>query len=271
MTGRKALLLAAPLLAGSLLFSPEVLRAADSAPVSPRVAPALDRTAGLVEGFLKELSDVECLEEVSQLKFSKSDKVEYQEKSEFDYVVLFQDTSGEPTLTESRLAKQRPRRAAKASMLITNGFSILLLIFHPHYSSSFEFTDEGDESVDGRECFKLHFRHIKGLRSTSVLMLRGREYPLDLEGTADIDESSGAVVRMTAALEYSMEDVGLRSLRTEVQYAPVNFQGVSHPYWLPSSAVIDVESPHQHWRNLHRFTSYHRFATSVDEKRGAPK
>jgi hypothetical protein len=102
-------------------------------------------------------------------------------------------------------------------------------------------------------------------------MLRGREYPLDLEGTAFIDRTSGAVVKINAALEYSMEDVGLRALRTEVQYAPVSFQGVSQPYWLPSSAVIDVESPRQHWRNLHRFTSYHRFTTSVNEKRSDAK
>jgi hypothetical protein len=270
MTDRKSALVVAMLLAGGVVLFPVALHAADATPSSVRLARVLDRTAGVVEGFLNELSGVECLEEVTQLKFAKSDKVQYQERSDFDYVVLFQDASGEPTLTESRLAKLQPRRAPKASMLITNGFSTLLLIFHPYYSSSFEFTDEGDATVDGRECVKLHFRHIKGLRSTSVLVLRGREYPLDLEGTADIDKSSGMVVQMRAALEYSMEDVGLRTLRTEVHYSPVYFQGVSQPYWLPSSAVIDVESPHQHWRNLHRFTSYHRFATSVEE-RGAAK
>jgi len=62
-----------------------------------------------------------------------------------------------------------------------------------------------------------------------------------------------------------MADVGLQSLQTEVLYAPVKFQGGTEAYWLPTSALIDVESVHQHWRNLHRFTAYHRFETSVKE------
>jgi len=48
----------------------------------------------------------------------------------------------------------------------------------------------------------------------------------------------------------------------------VNFPGVPDAYWLPTTATIDVESLHQHWRNLHQFTDYHRFETSVKEKIG---
>jgi len=65
-----------------------------------------------------------------------------------------------------------------------------------------------------------------------------------------------------------MEDVGLRSFQTEVEYAPISFQGAPQAYWLPAAATIDVESVHQHWRNEHRFTGYHRFETSVAEKMG---
>ena len=49
-------------------------------------------------------------------------------------------------------------------------------------------------------------------RSTAVLLLRGREYPLDLEGLAWFDPQSGALTKISAGLETSMEDVGLREL-----------------------------------------------------------
>jgi hypothetical protein len=245
------------------------LHTAEAAGASSRLDPLLDRTAAVVEASLVQLSDVACKETVSQTKFGKNGKVEYQEDSLFDYVVLFQSTSGEPLMVESRLAKEGPSKPKNIPLLITNGFSTLLLIFHPFYAGGFQFADLGEETVDGRVYIKVHFQHVKGLRSTTALLLSGREYPLDLQGTALVDKASGIILKINAALESPMEDVGLRSFQSEVQYAPVEFQGASQAYWLPTTAIIDVESVHQHWRNSHRFTAYHRFDTSVKEKIGS--
>jgi hypothetical protein len=35
------------------------------------------------------------------------------------------------------------------------------------------------------------------------------------------------------------------------------------PYWMPISAVIDVETMRRHWRNVHRFTGYKRFCATI--------
>ncbi|MBZ5669950.1 MAG: hypothetical protein LAO04_09485 [Acidobacteriia bacterium] len=272
MTSRRfstLLLICALAVAGGALVSLGTLHAAGAEGASSRLDPLLDHTTAVVGESLVQLSDVECKESVSQTKLGKNGKVEYEENSLFDYVVLFQSSSGEPIMVESRLSKEGPRHSRNVPLLITNGFSTLLLIFHPYYAGDYQFVDLGEEPLDGRACVKVHFQHIKGLRSTTALMLRGREYPLDLQGTAFIDKASGTIVRINASLESPMEDVGLRSLQTEVQYAPVKFQGASRAYWLPVSAVIDVESVHQHWRNLHRFTAYHRFETSVKENIGS--
>jgi hypothetical protein len=32
---------------------------------------------------------------------------------------------------------------------------------------------------------------------------------------------------------------------------------------MPVSATIDVETPRQHWRNVHRFTQYKRFSATI--------
>jgi len=223
----------------------------------------LDRTAGVVQGFFKQFSDVACTEVVAQDKLEKNNKVEYQEKSTFDYVLLAQSNGGDPTLVESRLPKEEAQHKRNLPLMVTNGFATLVLVFHPYYRAGFEFTVLGDEVANGRTYVKVSFRHIKGLRTTTALLVRGREYALDLEGVAWIDPDTGTVLRINARLEDPMEDIGLRAMQADVLYAPVTFQGAPQAYWLPSQAVIDVQSAHQHWRNQHRFTAYRQFATEV--------
>ncbi len=254
---RIAITAAGTLFAGSLA----------AAGTSKSLDPLLNRTGDLVTQFLNELSDVQCTEVVSQDKLEKNNKVEYAETSTFDYVVLAQSKGGEPLLAESRLLKQAPKHKRSLSLMVSNGFSVLLLIFHPYYRPSFEFTLQGEDRVDGKRYERVQFKHIRGLRSTSALLVQGREYPLDLQGMAWIDPKTGTVSRIDADLEAPMDDIGLHAVHTEVLYAPVAFQGVQNAYWLPSRALVDVESPHQHWRNVHQFMNYHRFSTSVVETR----
>ena len=74
--------------------------------------------------------------------------------------------------------------AKPAAKVVTNGFSTVLLVFHPYYRSSFEFETGPDELVDGKPAVPVHFAHIPGRRTPAALALRGREYPLELRGTA---------------------------------------------------------------------------------------
>ena len=123
--------------------------------------------------------------------------------------------------------------------------------------------------LQGRSFERVQFQHIKGTRSTAVLVLRQREYPLELQGTALIDPENGQVSKINAELNESMEDVGLKALRTEVRYAPVTFPSAKQAYCLPATATVEVETPRQHWRNVHRFTAYKRFSTSVQSTIGS--
>ena len=226
----------------------------------------LERAAGFTSKFLYEFSSVKCSELVTQAKLGKTGKPEYVEEAAFDYLLLAQVNSGELTLTESRLSSKAAKHTRNLPLLVTNGFSTLLLVFHPSYQAGFEFTELPDEVSPGERLTRIHFRHIHGMRSTAVLVLRGREYPLDMQGTAWIHPETGMVARISAELEGSMEDVGLKALKCEVEYAPVEFHDTHVELWLPMSAEIEVETPRQHWRNLHRFTSYQKFSTSAESR-----
>ena len=222
----------------------------------------LDRTEQHAEHFVQQLQDVKCTERVVQAKLGKGEKAEYQEESTFDFLLMPQVHNGEIAVEESRLAVAGPQHRKNLPLLVTNGFSTMMLIFHPLYRESFEFEPLPDEQLEGRQVARVHFRHVRGKRSPSALILRGREYPLRLEGDAWIDPQTGAILRLSVGLLNSMEDVGLRGFHADVSYRPLSFSAAPRPYWLPVSATIEVETPRQHWRNVHTFADYQLFSVS---------
>jgi hypothetical protein len=95
--------------------------------------------------------------------------------------------------------------------------------------------------------------------------LRGREFPLPLEGTAWLDKQTGQVIAIEASLMSDMSDIGLRSLRVHVDYKPVELAKSAGTLTLPARAVVDVATPRQHWRNTHDFSSYKSFSTDAEQ------
>jgi hypothetical protein len=227
----------------------------------------LTRAGQQAEVFLEQFSEVKCTEKVSQEKLKKDGKVEKDAESTFDYLVILTNTGGELSLNESRLAMRESKPdKQKTSLLVTNGFATLFLVFHPYYSGSFEFTDMGDGAVNGHRYRTVGFKHIRGTRSLAALSLRGREYPLEISGRAWIDPQSGSVVKIVSTIGSTMQDVGLTAMDSEVDYAPVPFRSLPETYWFPARATVEVETPRQHWRNTHIFSDYKLFSVSTEEK-----
>lgn len=227
----------------------------------------LTRTSKQVSSFLEQFSDVKCTERVTQEKLGKDAKVEMKQESTYDYLVILTNPGGELSLDESRLPVHEAKPDKKnTSLLVTNGFATLFLVFHPYYAQSFQFSRLEGEVVDGRRLSKVSFQHIAGTRSPAALALRGREYPLDLSGTALIDPQTGVITRIVASVENTMEDVGVKTLTSEIAFSPVNFRDAKETYWFPQQATVEVETTRQHWRNLHRFTDYKRFSVSTEEQ-----
>ena len=226
----------------------------------------LERTREQAAHFLEQFSDVKCTELVTQEKLNQKGKVEARQESTFDYLAILTSAGGNLNLSESRLPVKQGKKADKnVSLLVSNGFATLFLVFDPYYQGSFQFTAAGDEAVDGRQLARVDFRHIPGTRSPMAMVLRGREYPLDIAGTAWIDPASGVIAKIAAGLQNGLPDVGLQELQTVVEFAPVSFRDVAAASWFPVEATIEVETPKQHWRNTHRFTNYQRFSVSTEE------
>jgi hypothetical protein len=244
-----------------------VASTAPGAPDAQKLNDLLARIAGQTSGFLDQFSDVKCTELVRQEKLGKDDKVELKEESTYDYLVILTNTGGELNLSESRIPVHEAKRDRKnTSMLLSNGFATLFLVFHPYYAEAFRFELAGEEMTDGRLLQKVSFQHVSGMKSPAALALRGREYPLELSGTAWIDPQTGSIARIEAGIADTLADVGLKSLNSEIDFAPLPFAGSQAVYWFPTQARVEVETPRQHWRNLHQFTAYKKFSVSTEEQ-----
>ncbi len=236
-------------------------------PDAQKLDSILSRTSSQTSVFLDQFSDVKCTEQVRQEKLGKDNKIELKEDSTFDYLVILTNNGGELNLSESRIPVHEAKKDRKnTSMLLSNGFATLFLVFHPYYSPAFKFTLEGEDVVQGRTLQKVHFEHIPGMKSPAALALRGREYPLELTGTAWIEPETGSIAKIEAGIADSLQDVGLKVLTSEIDFAPLKFSDSKDSYWFPTQARVEVETPRQHWRNLHQFTSYKKFSVSTEEQ-----
>ncbi len=236
-------------------------------PEAQKLTDLVQRTSNQTSSFLDQFSDVKCTEQVRQEKLGKEDKVELKEDSTFDYLVILTNAGGELSLSESRIPVHEAKKDRKnTSMLLSNGFATLFLVFHPYYAEGFKFTLAGEEELDGRILEKVNFQHIPGMRSPAALALRGREYPLELMGTAWIEPDTGSIAKIQAGIADTLQDVGLKTLSSEIEFAPITFKDVKQAYWFPTQARVEVETPKQHWRNLHQFTQYKKFSVSTEEQ-----
>ena len=76
-----------------------------------------------------------------------------------------------------------------------------------------------------RRSHRVHFEHVHGKPTPSVLQLRSRDYPIEWQGTAWIDSATGNIARIQAALRSSLADIGLQKLESDVRYGAVSFAG----------------------------------------------
>ncbi len=236
-------------------------------PEAQRLNDLLARTSDQTAVFLDQFSDVKCTEQVRQEKLGKDDKVELKEDSTYDYLMILTNAGGELNLAESRLPIHQAKRDRRnTSMLLSNGFATLFLVFHPYYADAFTFSLAGEEVVNGRTLEKISFQHVQGMKSPAALALRGREYPLELQGTAWIDPETGSIAKIEAGIGDTLQDVGLKALSSEIDFAPLKFADSKQEYWFPTQARVEVETARQHWRNLHQFTAYKKFSVSTEEQ-----
>jgi hypothetical protein len=247
----------------ALLLCTGLMSPASCGAAGPSLEEVLQRTGKFVELYWQQISLFTCNEAVTQEKLAKKGKIEFRQDSRFDYLALARQHEEDLTIEEVRLPKKLPPgRPNTPSLLKTNGFPSLLLVFHPLYQPNYRYVSAPCGSDKTRS---IHFEHIPGTRSSSALMLQNRIYSLDLQGTALVDIESGAILKLNAALAAPIKEINVEAFSIEVNYKPQGLSSETGESWLPSSAVIEIETALQRWRNVHLFSDYKRFTVKSEE------
>jgi hypothetical protein len=264
--------LAAFAFAASLIAVPATCRA-QTAPgeivaADSLLPDTLARARKYVLEYFDKFSDVTCKESVTQFVLNQSGHTIYRENSAYDYQFQTTSTSGTLKFNEIRETRNPAYRDPARTLLVTTGFASLLLVAHPMYETSYVFEPAGAEVLDGISYAKLRFAPVAGASSPATLRLRGKNYPLPMSGTLWVDPQSGAIVKLEAIVDNGLSDLGLAGMRSEVRYGLHAFRDPAESIWIAESAVIEVQTPRQHWRNQHRFSDYKRFNVNIQEEMG---
>ena len=235
---------------------------------APAQLDALSLARKFVQDYFDKFSDLTCKESVTQLVLNNSGHSIYRENSAYDYQLISTSASDSLKFNETRETHNPAYRDPARTLLVTTGFAGLLLIAHPLYEASYVFEPAGTEAINGVSYALVRFVPVPGSSSPASLRLRGKNYALPMSGTLWINPQSGAIVKLVASVDSSLSDVGLSGLHSEVHYATHTFRDPAETVWIAESAVIDVETPRQHWRNVHKFSDFKRFNVNVQEEIG---
>ncbi|MEO8099461.1 MAG: hypothetical protein ABI811_17310 [Acidobacteriota bacterium] len=204
-----------------------------------------------------------------QEKLNENGKTAIRNESRYDYLIVLGWDKGDLLVDESRVEVQAPRKGRPTgSLLATRGFATLLFILHPDFQESYSFSVPVAEP--GSELLRIDFLPRTGVRTPSTMELKGREYPIEWEGSAWVQPATAEVLRIEAHWKDPPEALGLKSLHADVRYGSVALKGAL-PYWLPLAATIELQTQHQSWRNQHTFTKYRLFSVDVKDELEAPR
>jgi hypothetical protein len=233
---------------------------------APPPLDALVAARKYVQEYFEKFSDLSCRESLTQFILNQSGHTLYRENSAFDYQFQASSANGPFKFSETRQVLSPAFRDAGRTLLVTTGFASLLLIAHPMYEVSYAFAPAGEETIDGVSYTRVQFTPLPGASSPASLRLRGKNYPIPMSGTLWIEPQTGTIVKIEAIVDSSLSDLGLAGLRSEVRYAPHTFHDPTETIWVAESAVIEVDTPRQHWRNMHKFTDYKRFSVNITRR-----
>ena len=225
--------------------------------------PLVAKTRAAVEQFSQQFTYLRYDEDIEQQKLKSNEKIDYQRKTLFDSIMIIRYEEGGVRITEQRLMEKTPAHVDARPLLATYGFSALAMVFHPAYEFSFRFTRLGDDALQGTPLARIRFEHLPGTPSPILYQMITDDRPLDLSGTAWLDPATGAIHRIEVESGSTLSEMGVKSIRAVLQYGPVVLQDETQPQWLPVSATIDLETPRQHWRNVHRFSDYRKYRVDV--------
>ena len=218
--------------------------------------------------FMKSVDRFTATEFMTHESINKWGLPSTPEQRRFEYLVSIQEAPpGFLNVQEFRKSTNRSPTEFPDGVA-TNGLPALMLIFHPTYAGSFEFTCEGLTHSSSGLAWQVHFRqrsdkpnHIRAYR----LGVNGPSYPVALKGRAWIATNTFEVKRLETDMIAPIPEIRLFTDHTAVEYGPVHFKKRQVDLWLPKTAEVYYDWKGRRIHRQHNFKSYLLFAIDDTE------
>ncbi len=159
------------------------------------------------------------------------------------------------------------------TQLVTQGLVGLgMYVFHPVFSSDFQYTCEGLGQWRGQAVWHVRFEQRLGVPSrVRIWRIGSHFYPIPLKGRALVAANTFDVLHLETDLREPVPLIQLNREHLIVDYGPVNFEKTQAQLWLPWHAEMFLELRGGRYRHRHTLTNYKLFSIDTNETIAAPK
>ncbi|HUL35355.1 MAG TPA: tetratricopeptide repeat protein [Candidatus Eisenbacteria bacterium] len=154
----------------------------------------------------------------------------------------------------------------------TLGTVALAFVFHPEYSTDFDFRCEGLTHQAGQLAWQIHFQQKSGAPSRlRSYRLGTKYYRVSIKGRAWIAADSFEIIRMQSDLVKPVPDLRLRAEHQDIAYGPVPFKKRDLILWLPYSAETYLDFNGHRIHRRQDFSEYLLFWVDEHQRVEKPK
>lgn len=241
------------------------LKTLQPAPDQQALPMILAKTGNNVNDFWHDVVDLVAHEEITKQQLSSKGAVKSSQHFSYSYLIRRNELT--LTLEEYRTDLQGNRTEQAGldkGFVLTSGFALGCVHFHPGVRSDSTFRYLGDEVIGPRNTYVVAFAQRPGQASITV-NARGKwgSVPILVQGIAWVDKNSFQIIRMRTDLLAPRSDIELVRQTTEETFSEVQLRDLAIPLWLPSEVNVYVVSKGHTFRNEHRYTNYERFRVSI--------
>jgi hypothetical protein len=245
--------------------------AGDQAPADNILAAVGNNVARL----FADLLNVSAIENVQLEKSDSSGKAVPSRKFEYLYLCLGAIGEQEPLFDEYRSdAQGRPIRqlGLDDGYMLTAGFMSAPLIFHPLHQNGNSFRLLGYQKLRGRNAIVMAYAQIpERSRLSGRFQVGAKILETFKQGMAWVDAENFQIIRLASDLLQPLPQIGLKKLRTQIDFDEVRFDQATAKFWLPIQVVVTVDWNSRVLRNTHAYSNFKLFDVATSQRIEKPK
>ena len=233
---------------------------------------SLLKNAGMrVQDFFGDLSNTSSKEQVFLQVLNSDGKPQSSSRKEFYYLIISKGSKSELDWEEDRVDKKGHAVSLNKNkgFIITSRFAFLCIYLHPQHQPGSRFRYLGRA---GNGAYVIAFAqkpevadYLAGYRDDLSNTLTHYR----IQGFVWLHPDSYQIMRMETSM---VAPAGfLQYHATEIDYQEVQFEGVSHSFWLPDKVIVNMKARGVLCRNQHRYSEYKLFDIQSDYKITLPK